>query len=176
MTATRRAVLLVALVATPFPARADAFLHASFVRLLEAAGRGLSPTEAAAWLVVGPGGRGELVPWPRSSRRRGQSWGRRPPEGTVALLHTHPADGSPRPSERDRRAARVLGVPVYTISVWGVFRADPDGAVVAVSSPAWRPAIDWTVAATVLPGAREDALAPGASAGAPFPEIEATVR
>ena len=176
MTAARRAFLLVALVATPFPARADAFLHASFVRLLESAGRGLTPTEEAAWLVAVPGGRGELVPWPRSARRRGHSWGSRPPVGAVALLHTHPADGNPRPSERDRRAARLLGLPVYTISVWGVFRADPDGAVVAVPSPAWEPSIDWQRAANVLHNAREDALAPGASAGAPFPEIEATVR
>lgn len=176
MTAARRALLLVALVATPCPARADAFLHASFVRVLETAGRGLTPTEEAAWVVVGPGGRSALVPWPRSSRHRGQSWGRRPPEGAVALLHTHPADGNPRPSERDRRAARLLGLPVYTISVWGVFRADPDGAVVAVSSPAWQPSIDWQVAASAFPETPGGPPDGGASAGAPFPEAEAAVR
>jgi len=172
MNAARRALLLVLLAAAPAPAPADDLLHASFVRLLETAGRGLTPREEAAWLVAGPAGR-TLVPWPRSSRRRGQAWGRRPPAGAVALLHTHPADGSPRPSERDRWTARQLGLPVYTISVWGVFRADPDGAVVAVPSPAWRPAIDWSAAATDAPGGL---LSAGGSSGAPFPETEATVR
>lgn len=175
MHAARRFVLLALLVAVAGPAGADALLDTTFVHLLELAGRGLSPGEEAAWLVRGDDGRPTLVRWPRSTRRRGQSWRRRPPEGTLALLHTHPADGSPRPSERDRWVARQLGVPVYTVSVWGVFRADPDGAVVAVASPSWRPSIDWRAAA-VPPPAPGGTLAAGGSSGAPFPETEATVR
>ena len=177
MSAARRAVLLLLLLlaAAPARARADAFLDESFVRLLALAGRGLSTREEAAWLVRGDDGRDALVHWPSSTRRRGLSWRRRPPAGALALLHTHPADGNPRPSERDRWAAHQLGVPVYTVSVWGVFRADPDGAVVAVASPSWRPSIDWRAAA-VTPPAPGEALAAGGSSGAPFPETEATVR
>jgi|GEM_PF-5665368 len=147
-----------------------------YVTLLAAAGAGLSEIETAAWLVRRPDGRETLVPWPPASQRRSHAWRRPLPPGAVALLHTHPASENPRPSARDRDVARRIRMPVYTISRWAIYRADPDGTVSPVASPCWTPTIDWAFAKRLLTVSPELALVAEASSGGPLPDVEGAVR
>lgn len=147
-----------------------------YVTLLAAAGVGLAEIETAAWLVRGPDGRETLVPWPPASQRKSHAWKRPLPAGAVALLHTHPASESPRPSVRDRDVARRIRMPVYAISRWAIYRADPDGTVSPVASPCWTPTIDWAFARRLLTVSTERALVAEAFSGGPLPDVERAVR
>ncbi|MBK9375490.1 MAG: hypothetical protein IPN03_17655 [Holophagales bacterium] len=147
-----------------------------YVALLAAAGAGLGEIETAAWLVRGPDGRETLLPWPPASQRKSHAWKRPLPAGAAALLHTHPASENPRPSVRDRDVARRIRMPVYAISRWAIYRADPDGTVSPVASPCWTPTIDWTVARRLLAVSTERALVAEASSGGPRPDVEGAVR
>ena len=147
-----------------------------YVALLAAAGAGLGEIETAAWLVRGPDGRETLLPWPPASQRKSHAWKRPLPAGAAALLHTHPASENPRPSVRDRAVARRIRMPVYAISRWAIYRADPDGTVSPVASPCWTPTIDWTVARRLLAVSTERALVAEASSGGPRPDVEGAVR
>ncbi len=144
--------------------------------LLRQAAFGLSEVETAAWLVQQPDGRELLVPWPPASLQRTHSWRRPLPPGTVALLHTHPASGTARPSVRDREVARRLRLPVYTISRWAIYRADPDGAVSGLASPCWTPTIDWKLADGLLSSSTGILLVAAGSSGSTAPGVEAAVR
>ncbi len=147
-----------------------------FVTLLRQAAFGLSEIETAAWLVRRPDGRETLVPWPPASRRKHQSWSRGLPGGAVALLHTHPATGDPRPSVRDRAVARRLRLPVYTISRWAIYRAEPDGTVSTIASPCWTPTIDWELADGLLASSLGNPLVAEGSSGGTLPGVEPAVR
>ncbi len=48
---------------------------------------------------------------------------------TVAVLHTHAIDDSPRPSENDKAVARRTHMPVYVLTLSGLYVAVPDGSV-----------------------------------------------
>ncbi len=50
---------------------------------------------------------------------------------SVALIHTHPTDGGSRPSDRDKDVARRIHVPVYVLTLNGLYAAMPDGQTVA---------------------------------------------
>jgi hypothetical protein len=52
------------------------------------------------------------------------------PQGTVAIAHTHPVD-FPYPSQQDKDEAIRLGMPIYVITIRGVYRADPQKIAVA---------------------------------------------
>ena len=147
-----------------------------FVTLLKAATYGLSDFETAAWLVRHPDGREMLVPWPVASQRKRHFWSGPLPGGTVALLHTHPATENPRPSVRDREVVRRLRLPVYTISRWGIYRADPDGTVSPVASPCWTPTIDWKLAEALRERGPGNPLVAEGSSGGTTPGLEAAVR
>ena len=43
----------------------------------------------------------------------------------LAIVHTHPESCDPKPSEQDRRIADQLGVPNFTISIYGMYVYDP---------------------------------------------------
>jgi len=45
--------------------------------------------------------------------------------GTVAILHTHPNDTLPQPSDIDIRVADQFRVPIFTITSKGLFVYDP---------------------------------------------------
>jgi hypothetical protein len=44
----------------------------------------------------------------------------------IALVHTHPTSLDPKPSTEDRRVGDRFGVPIFTISRWGMFMYDPN--------------------------------------------------
>ncbi len=98
--------------------------------LLAEGGYGHLPRERAAFLIRESDGTLTLAPWPDSSHRRATFRGR-VPDGTLAVLHTHPK-GEDRPSPRDRQEARRLGMPVVVITPEAAIAAMPDGGEVVV--------------------------------------------
>ena len=55
------------------------------------------------------------------------------PPGTQAIIHTHPADYKPTPSEADVKGAVATGVPDYVISRSEIYVANPDGTTAKVA-------------------------------------------
>ncbi len=49
---------------------------------------------------------------------------------SVVLIHTHPIDGGARPSEIDKAVARHLHMPVYVLTLNGLYAAMPDSRTV----------------------------------------------
>jgi len=45
--------------------------------------------------------------------------------GAVAIVHTHPNDASPKPQKADCRIADKYGVPIFTITIKGMYVYDP---------------------------------------------------
>jgi hypothetical protein len=43
----------------------------------------------------------------------------------IAIAHTHPTSIDPKPSKEDMRVADKLGVPIFTMSRWGMYMYDP---------------------------------------------------
>ncbi|HKA21168.1 MAG TPA: hypothetical protein VKN18_23015 [Blastocatellia bacterium] len=43
----------------------------------------------------------------------------------IAIAHTHPTSIDPKPSKEDMRVADRLGVPILTMSRWGMYMYDP---------------------------------------------------
>ena len=43
----------------------------------------------------------------------------------IAILHTHPNSVAPQPSKTDRQLADKLGVPIFTITIRGMYVYDP---------------------------------------------------
>ena len=43
----------------------------------------------------------------------------------IAIAHTHPNNKDPNPSSEDMRVADKLGVPILTITRWGMYMYDP---------------------------------------------------
>lgn len=92
-------------------------------QLLADGGYGRLERERAAFLIREDDGTLTLEPWPHGGFRHASFRGAIP-RGTIAILHTHPAD-EPQPSARDRAEARRLGLPVVVITPSGVVVAMP---------------------------------------------------
>jgi hypothetical protein len=60
----------------------------------------------------------------------------------IALVHTHPTSLDPKPSTQDMRVGDRFGVPIFTISRWGMFMYDPNTRRVTKI----RHNLDWLVA------------------------------
>jgi hypothetical protein len=43
----------------------------------------------------------------------------------AAIIHTHPNRDDPKPSEHDRRVADNYGVPIFTITISGMYMYSP---------------------------------------------------
>ncbi len=112
-------------------------LRAPAYRLWEAARFGQEVSERAAWVLKDDAGRLRWLAWPAEYRYRRAQWEGPVPADAVAIAHTHPTAGDPRPSEQDVATARRLGVPVYTVSRSGIWKAVPDGSVVSVDDAQW---------------------------------------
>ena len=106
-------------------------------RLWEEAGFGGEARECAAWVLAVDASHVRWQPWPDGRGYLQAHWKGPVPAGAVAIVHTHPAVVDPRPSSRDIETARRLGVPVYTVSRAGIWKAGPDGHVVAVGDKDW---------------------------------------
>jgi len=94
-------------------------------------------SERAAWVLDGDAAGTRWLAWPDGRRYLRARWDGPVPANAVAIVHTHPAMVDPKPSEQDIDTARRLGVPVYTVSRSGIWKAIPDGSVVPVDHSRW---------------------------------------
>ncbi|HEX5854668.1 MAG TPA: Mov34/MPN/PAD-1 family protein, partial [Thermoanaerobaculia bacterium] len=115
----------------------ESTLRAPAYRLWEAAGFGHEISERAAWILTDAAAGVRWLAWPDARRYLRARWDGPVPANAVAIVHTHPAAVDPKPSEQDIETARQLGVPVYTVSRSGIWKAVPDGPVVAVDDARW---------------------------------------
>jgi hypothetical protein len=97
--------------------------------------------EAAAFLVVTEEGM-RCVLWPHDSRSRKQGFRGSIPAGTVAIAHTHPDRTELRePSAMDRLEARRLGMPIYVVTNWTIWVAEPARGNPVQIAYRWRTAV-----------------------------------
>jgi hypothetical protein len=63
----------------------------------------------------------------------------------LAILHTHPIASDPRPSKTDRQVADKLGVPIFTMTIRGMYVYDPQSkdTVLVQSGMDWLDASRW---------------------------------
>lgn len=116
-------VLAMVTVARAAAAAADPqFLSVSW-ELLKTARYGQTTKEHAAFLVSDSRGGLELVRWAWGAETLRASYRGAIPEGTIAIVHTHP-NTSPNPSGDDVATARRLGIPVYVLTRSAVTRTD----------------------------------------------------
>lgn len=106
-------------------------------RLWEKAGFGGPPLELAAWVLAEDGGRVRWQSWPDGRLHLRAHWRGPVLAAAVAIVHTHPAVADPKPSPQDIETASRLGMPVYTVSRAGIWKADRDGHVVVVDDAGW---------------------------------------
>jgi hypothetical protein len=120
-----------------FSSRLERSLRPSAYHLWEGAGFGREPRERAAWVLSGDAGRMRWQVWPDGRRYLKAGWAGPVPADAIAIVHTHPLAVDPKPSPQDIATARRIRVPVYTVSRVGIWRASPDGSVVAVEDETW---------------------------------------
>ncbi len=86
-----------------------------FSTLIARSGYGRLPRESAAFLVVGESNDFRIVHWPATNQFHAQRWVGAVPDGTVAVVHTHPAH-LPDPSAHDIAEARRTGIPIFVLT------------------------------------------------------------
>ncbi len=106
-------------------------------RLWEESGFGGVAVERAAWVLALDAGNVRWQAWPDEQLYLRAHWRGPVPADAVAIVHTHPDAGNPRPSPQDIETARRIGVPVYAVSRAGIWKAEPNGLVLAVDDKRW---------------------------------------
>jgi hypothetical protein len=106
-------------------------------QMLGDAGLGFRHTEQAAFIVRKNGGRWVLIRWPDAGEPNTSRWAGPPPNGAVAIVHTHP-NWEPLPSRIDIRTAQRSRLPVYVITRTEISRT-LGGRPQVVLSGDWRP-------------------------------------
>ncbi|HUJ12988.1 MAG TPA: Mov34/MPN/PAD-1 family protein [Thermoanaerobaculia bacterium] len=81
-------------------------------------------TERAAFIVDEGGGNLQCLVWPATYQHARATFRGLIPRGTIAIIHTHPAN-APWPSENDEREARRLGIPIYALTPLAITKAAP---------------------------------------------------
>jgi len=132
--------LLLFFAVAPFAANAttdpdDIFLSTAgrtcFRNILRESGWGLSgPFERAAFIIEQSDGSFTCQEWPSLHSYLSESFRGTMPAHTVAIAHTHPVQ-YPMPSEQDKLEATRIGVPIYVITIRGVYKALPGNRRVA---------------------------------------------
>jgi hypothetical protein len=84
-------------------------------RIAELAGHGYFQGERAAFLVLRGDGRFDCSVWPVTNEWHRTTWSGAIPNGTVAVIHTHPRN-MPDPSTHDTAEARRLNIPVIVVT------------------------------------------------------------
>lgn len=97
-------------------------IQACMQSVLKEGGYGHLPREGAAFLIEKDGAF-ECRMWSRRGGLYSQYWEGVIPEGTVAIIHSHPAD-RPDPSWNDTVVARRLRMPVFVVTPRRVTRTE----------------------------------------------------
>jgi hypothetical protein len=87
--------------------------------------------ETAAFLVRKNNGELQCLLWPATNEYKGQSFRGRIPDGTVAIVHTHPGAAF-NPSVGDARQAREIGLPIFVLTRGHVTAVGADGITLPV--------------------------------------------
>jgi hypothetical protein len=100
-----------------------------FRDLLRDAGWSLNgPWERAAFVIQNPDGAIACQCWPSRHSYLAETFSGVIPANTIAIVHTHPVD-YPRPSEQDKMEATRLGIPIYVLTIKGVYKAVPGAQI-----------------------------------------------
>ncbi|HVS30542.1 MAG TPA: Mov34/MPN/PAD-1 family protein [Thermoanaerobaculia bacterium] len=90
-------------------------VRACVTRLAAMSGHGRFEYESAAFLVLREDGKFDCAVWPSVRAWRRATWAGPVPDGTVAVMHTHPRS-LPMPSAHDSREASRIGIPVIVVA------------------------------------------------------------
>lgn len=107
---------------------ADPVILGFLADVLRSGGLGYRKSESAAFLVRESDGTHRCVMWPFRSEVQMQRFEGTAPDGTVAIIHTHP-ESLPEPSAGDRRVAMAAGVPVFVVTRRAIVSARADGSM-----------------------------------------------
>ena len=147
------AMLVVLMTMMPYGARArtiiDDPLYGSptgrgfFAEVLRNGQLGFYETERAAFIIDRGDGNFGCQLWPPTELYRQEHFLGKIPPGTVAIIHTHPMRWK-RPSRQDQKEADRLGLPIYVLTLFNIYKAIPghvyssavvDGEIWADRSP-----------------------------------------
>lgn len=117
---------------------AEPNVAACFAQLLRLGGYGKRPQERAAFLILHANHRFSCVIWPPTFGYRNERWSGPIPDGTVAIVHTHP-EREPQPSSFDVAEAERIGVPILVLTNGSVTVAYPSSnkRVATLAGRAW---------------------------------------
>ena len=121
----------------------DPTIRADMADLLRRGGFDHGNLEAAAFLIREEGGNYRCQLWPFSGHYRRQKFDGLIPQGTVAIVHTHPVN-LPDPSRQDRQTATRLNAPLFVLTRLSITLITVRGEeVVVVRNQLW-----WKVSAS----------------------------
>jgi hypothetical protein len=115
----------------------DARIVKTFAETWQRAGGGTRKVEAAVLIVRSADGSCKAVATEATNEYRRLTFRWQP--GTIAIVHTHPNGDDPKPSLTDVALAERFRVPIFTLTLKGMFLYDP--ATRAVSRV--QQGIDW---------------------------------
>ncbi|HSP14118.1 MAG TPA: hypothetical protein VLV78_05140 [Thermoanaerobaculia bacterium] len=117
----------------------DKTIRGYFADLLGEAGFGHWHTERAAFLVRDSNGEHRCVAWPFTGDFHQQQFHGSIPDGTVAIVHTHP-EKLPLPSKQDQRTATSLSVPIFVLTPRDIYLVTSSGETIpVVENQFWPP-------------------------------------
>ena len=100
--------------------------HRCLVDLLRKTAWGLAgPYERAEFIIANPDGTLTCSEWPADHGYQAEHFKGAIPKNTIAIAHTHPVQ-FPRPSYQDGEEANRLRIPIYTLTIRGVYKSVPD--------------------------------------------------
>lgn len=82
------------------------------------------PWERAAFVIQQSDGTITCKCWPSKHSYLAESFRGLIPPNTIAIVHTHPVQ-YPKPSRQDEDEATRLGIPIYVLTIRGVYKALP---------------------------------------------------
>ncbi|MDQ6800820.1 MAG: Mov34/MPN/PAD-1 family protein [Acidobacteriota bacterium] len=96
------------------------------------------PWERAAFVMQQADGSITCQCWPSKHSYLAEQFSGVIPAQTIAIVHTHPVQ-YPRPSENDKQEATRLGIPIYVLTIQGVYKAVPGAreAATLTTHQAW---------------------------------------
>ncbi len=99
-----------------------------FRKVLDLSWYGMLGFERAAFLRLDADAHFHCDVWPATFSPLGAKWNAPIPDGTVAILHSHPRFYSD-PSRLDRSEAKRVGMPVFIVTGWGIAMVDTNGEI-----------------------------------------------